>query len=126
MAFLFGPGKRGGPWLGLWLAGWGADTGEMSNPLRALAATPDPKIGFGATNPGGYSNKEMDDLLKKAMTTIDDTQRNSMLAQASRIVMADFGAIPLHFEVTVWAFKKGISYVGQTNQYTRPDRITQK
>ncbi len=109
--------------FGIWLAGWGADTGEMSNPLRALAATPDPKIGFGATNPGGYSNKEMDDLLKKAMTTIDDAQRNSMLAQGSRLVMADFGVIPLHFEVTVWAFKKGINYAGQTNQYTRPDRI---
>jgi peptide/nickel transport system substrate-binding protein len=112
--------------FGIWLAGWGADTGEMSNPLRALVATPDTKIGFGATNPGGYSNKEMDDLLKKAMTTVDDTQRNTMLAQASRIVMADFGAIPLHFEVTTWAFKKGLNYIGQTNQYTRPDRISQK
>jgi peptide/nickel transport system substrate-binding protein len=47
-----------------------------------------------------------------------------MLAQASRIVMADFGVIPLHFEVTTWAFKKGIKYTGQTNQYTRPDRIS--
>jgi peptide/nickel transport system substrate-binding protein len=112
--------------FGIWLAGWGADTGEMSNPLRALAATPDTKIGFGATNPGGYSNKEMDDLLKKALTTVDDKQRNTMLAQGSRLVMADFGVIPLHFELTTWAFKKGINYVGQTNQYTRPDRITQK
>jgi peptide/nickel transport system substrate-binding protein len=110
--------------FGIWLAGWGADTGEMSNPLRALAATPDTKIGFGATNPGGYSNKEMDDLLKKALTTVDDKQRNTLLAQASRIVMADFGVIPLHFEVTTWAFKKGIKYTGQTNQYTRPDRIS--
>jgi len=112
--------------FGIWLAGWGADTGEMSNPLRALAATPDTKIGFGATNPGGYSNKEMDDLLKKAMTTVDDKERNTILAQASRVVMADFGVIPLHFELTTWAFKKSLSYVGQTNQYTRPDRITQK
>jgi peptide/nickel transport system substrate-binding protein len=68
----------------------------------------------------------MDDLLKKALTTVDDTQRNSMLAQGSRMVMADFAAIPLHFEVTTWAFKKGLNYIGQTNQYTRPDRITQK
>ena len=112
--------------FGIWLAGWGADTGEMANPLRALAATPDPKIGFGTTNPGGYSNKEMDDLLKKALATVDDKQRNTMLAQASRVVMADFAVIPLHFEVTVWAFKKGLNYVGQTNQYTRPDKITQK
>lgn len=109
--------------FGIWLAGWGADTGEMANPLRALAATPDPKLGFGTTNPGGYSNKDMDALLIKALTTVDDTQRNAMLAEGSRIVMADFGVIPLHFEVTVWAFKKGLTYVPQTNQYTRPDRI---
>lgn len=119
-------GRRTKREFGMWLAGWGADTGEMSNPLRALAATPDKTIGFGATNPGGYSNKEMDDLLKKALTTVDDKQRNTMLAQASRMVMADFGVIPLHFELTTWAFKKGIDYSGQTNQYTRPDRISQK
>ena len=112
--------------FGIWLAGWGADTGEMANPLRALAATPDAKLGFGTTNPGGYSNKEMDDLLKQALATVDDKKRNETLAHASRVVMADFGVIPLHFEVTVWAFKKGLNYVGQTNQYTRADKITQR
>ena len=112
--------------FGIWLAGWGADTGEMSNPLRALAATPDPKVGFGTTNPGGYSNKEMDALLTKALTTVDDAARNEMLAQGSRMVMADFGVIPLHFEVTTWAFKKGLNYLAQTNQYTRADKITQQ
>ena len=109
--------------FGIWLAGWGADTGEMSNPLRALAATPDPKLGFGTTNPGGYSNKEMDAVLIKALTTVDDKQRNALLQQGSKIVMDDFGVIPLHFEVTVWAFKKGLTYTPQVNQYTRPDRI---
>ena len=109
--------------FGIWLAGWGADTGEMSNPLRALAATPDPKLGFGTTNPGGYSNKEMYAVLIKALTTVDDKQRNALLQQGSKIVMDDFGVIPLHFEVTVWAFKKGLTYTPQVNQYTRPDRI---
>ena len=109
--------------FGIWLAGWSADSGEMSNSLRALAGTPDPKTGFGTTNPGGYSNMEMDALLTKALTTVDDAQRNSMLAQASRMVMDDYGVIPLHFEVTVWAFKKGLTYEPQVNQYTRPDAI---
>ena len=109
--------------FGVWLAGWSADTGEMSNSLRALAGTPDPKTGFGTTNPGGYSNKEMDALLTKALTTVDDAQRNAMLAQASRMVMDDYGVIPLHFEVSVWAFKKGLTYEPQVNQYTRADAI---
>ncbi len=112
--------------FGIWLAGWSADTGEMSNSLRALAGTPDAKTGFGTTNPGGYSNKAMDELLTKALTTVDDTQRNAMLAQASRMTMDDFAVIPLHFEVTVWAFKKGLTYEAQVNQYTRADAIGRK
>src|SRR3712207_9050657 len=34
----------------LYLAGWGADSGEMANSLVALVATPDPKTGMGHTN----------------------------------------------------------------------------
>jgi peptide/nickel transport system substrate-binding protein len=45
----------------LYLAGWGADTGEMSNSLVALVATPDPKTGLGHTNRGRYSNPQLDD-----------------------------------------------------------------
>ena len=112
--------------FGIWLAGWSADTGEMSNSLRALAGTPNPATGFGTTNPGGYSNKAMDELLTKALTTVDDKQRNEMLAQASRIAMDDYGVIPLHFEVTLWAFKKGLTYEAQVNQYTRPDAVGRK
>ena len=65
----------------------------------------------------------MDALLTKALTTVDDAQRNAMLAQASRMVMDDYGVIPLHFEVSVWAFKKGLTYEPQVNQYTRADAI---
>ena len=32
--------------------------------------------------------------------------------------MADHGILPLHFEVTPWAFRKGITYVPRTDQYT--------
>jgi len=112
--------------FGIWLAGWGGETGEMSNPLRTLAATPDPKLGFGTTNPGGYSNKDMDAVLLKALATVDDNARNDLLRQASKIVMDDYGVIPLHFEVTVWAFKKGLTYVPQTNQFTRADLVGRK
>ncbi|MEI8146256.1 MAG: ABC transporter substrate-binding protein, partial [Alphaproteobacteria bacterium] len=109
--------------FGFWLAGWGADTGEMSNPLRALAATPNRDRGTGTTNPGGYSNLAMDALLMRALATVDDNARNILLAQASKIAMDDFGLIPTHFEVSVWAFRRGFSYEAQMNQYTRADKI---
>ena len=51
--------------FGLWLAGWGSDTGEMSSPLKSLMATPNRDKGMGTTNPGGYSNPRMDELLAR-------------------------------------------------------------
>ena len=34
------------------------------------------------------------------------------------MVMEDFGIIPLHYEVTPWAFKKGLAYEPRADQYT--------
>ena len=111
--------------FGFWLSGWAADTAEMSNPLRALAATPDRNRGMGTTNPGGYSNPAMDAKLFEALTVVDDARRNALLAEASRLAMSDFGLIPLHFEVSVWAFKRGLTYTAQMNQYTRAELVLQ-
>ena len=59
--------KRNRREFGIWLAGWGSDTGEMSSPLKSLIATPNRDKGMGTTNPGGYSNAEVDALLEKAL-----------------------------------------------------------
>ncbi|MCZ7658845.1 MAG: ABC transporter substrate-binding protein [Xanthobacteraceae bacterium] len=104
--------------FGFWLAGWGSDTGEMSSPLKSLVATPNRDKGMGTTNPGGYSNPAMDPLLEQALATVDDTRRAALLAEASRTVMADFGALPLHFEMTTWAFRKDLAYTPRADQYT--------
>src|SRR5262249_32609950 len=110
--------------FGFWLAGWGADTGEMSNPLKALLATPNKDKGTGTTNPGGYSNPKLDDLLDRSLGTVDDEKRAAQLAEASRVAMADVGAIPLHFEMTTWAFRKELGYVPRADQYTLATMVT--
>jgi peptide/nickel transport system substrate-binding protein len=102
----------------LYLAGWGADTGEMSNSLIALVVTPDAKTGMGHTNRGRYSNPEVDALVVEAQRTIDDRKREEILRKASKIAMGDFAVIPLHFEITPWAFKKGLTYKARVDQYT--------
>ena len=33
--------------------------------------------------------------------------------------MSDYGIIPLHFEVTPWAFKKDLSYTARASTSTR-------
>ena len=102
----------------MYLAGWGSATGEMSSPLRALIATPNKDKGYGGTNRGRYSNPELDALIDKALATVDDDQREEILQEASQLAMQDFAILPLHFEVTPWAFRKGITYVPRADQYT--------
>jgi peptide/nickel transport system substrate-binding protein len=115
--------KRNRREFGFWLSGWGSDTGEMSSPLTALLATPDKGKGTGTTNPGGYSNPAMDKLLAEAMQTIDEGKRAALLAEASRVAMADFAALPLHFEVTTWALRKGLTYVPRVDQFTQATMV---
>jgi peptide/nickel transport system substrate-binding protein len=102
----------------MYLAGWGADSGEMLNPLVSLVATMNPQTGLGSTNRGRYSNKELDAVIAEASKTIDDAKREELLRKGSKIVMDDYGIIPLHFEVTPWAFRKGLAYKARVDQYT--------
>jgi peptide/nickel transport system substrate-binding protein len=102
----------------VYLAGWGAATGEMSSPLRALVATKNKEKGYGGTNAGRYSNPELDALIDQALATVDDDKREALLQQASQVVIQDYGILPLHYEVTPWAFREGLSFVPRVDQYT--------
>ncbi len=102
----------------MFLSAWGVNTGETSNPLKAIVATYDRNAGMGASNAGRYSNREMDRLLQQALQTMDDAARNALLAEASRIVFEDVAIIPLHHEVSAWAARSGIAYETRNDQYT--------
>jgi peptide/nickel transport system substrate-binding protein len=111
--------KRNKREFGMWLAGWLADTGEMSSPLKSLIATPNKDKGMGPTNPGGYSNRKVDALIEQALATIDDGKRGALLAQASRLAMDDYGLLPLHFEMTTWAMRRDLDYTARADQFTQ-------
>jgi len=101
-----------------YLAGWGTVTGEMSNTLLSLLVTPNKEKGQGTTNRARYSNPAMDKLVLDSGTMMDDAQRAAALAKASEIAMADFAMLPIHFEHSVWAMKKGIHFEGRADQQT--------
>ncbi len=107
-----------------YMAGWGSGTGEASSPLRALVATQNREKGFGGTNRGRYSNPELDALLEQALATVDDAKREKLLQQAMAIAMKDYAILPLHYEMTSWAFRKGISYRPRMDQYTLATGVT--
>jgi peptide/nickel transport system substrate-binding protein len=103
----------------LMLMGWGAETGETSSPLRALIGTFSPEVGMGQANRGRFSNSGVDAMITSAMTNIDDTKRNMMLGAAADRALGELQAIvPVHYEVSSWALRKGLSYTGRSDQYT--------
>lgn len=102
----------------MFLAGWGAASGEMSSPLKSLVATFNPDAGLGVTNAGRYSNEELDRLLAQAMQTIDDDERSQLLQDAQSVALDEWGILPLHYEQTVWALAPGLDYTPRVDQYT--------
>ena len=106
-----------------YLSGWSVMTGEMSNPLIALAMTPDPSLGYGITNWSHYSNHQLDQLIVQAMHTLDVDQRAILLEQASTMLMVDYGLLPILFEMSTWAMKQSIRYDGRADQFTLPQHI---
>jgi peptide/nickel transport system substrate-binding protein len=109
----------------IYLAGWGAETGETSSPLRALIGSFDAKSGMGQANRGRFSDAGVDALIQTAMTNIDDTKRNLMLAAASDKAIGELQAlVPVHYEVSSWAMRKGVAYPGRADQYTLAFEVT--
>jgi peptide/nickel transport system substrate-binding protein len=100
------------------LVGWGADTGEVSSPLRSLLATVNREAGMGGSNRGRYSNPKMDALLAQALGTVDDEKREKLLQEASEVAIGDMGLIPLHYQINVWAMRKGLTYAPRADEYT--------
>src|SRR5262249_43990923 len=94
------------------------ETGEPSSPLKSFLATNNPSKGFGTANRGRYSNPQLDGLLQQALETVDDDKRSLLLQQATEVGIGDVGIIPLHYEVTVWGMRAGLTFEGNTNQYT--------
>lgn len=100
------------------LVGWGAGSGEASSPLKALIHTYDKEAGLGATNRGRHSNPEIDAVIKQALATVNDAERQNLLAKATEMAMENVAIIPTHFQVNTWGAKKGLKYTPRTDEYS--------
>ncbi len=100
------------------LVGWGAGTGEVSSPLRSLLATVSREGGMGASNRGRYSNPQLDEMIARALATVNDTARAKLLADASEAAIADMGLIPLYYQVNLWAHRRTVQYAPRADEYT--------
>ena len=100
------------------LVGWGADTGEVSSPLRSLIATVNKDAGMGGSNRGRFSDPKVDALLAKALATVDDGKRDKLLQETTELAMTDQAIIPLQYQTNVWATRKGYVYAPRADEYT--------
>ena len=119
-------GEGGEPEFSLILVGWGAGSGEASSPLKSLIHTFNSDRGFGSSNRGRHSDPETDALIEEALRTVDDATRQDLLAQATERAIENVGIIPLHFQVSTWATKAGMSHTPRTDAYTLAMGVTKE
>ncbi len=99
------------------LIGNGATTGEYSFPVRAQFATVNRDTGMGASNRARYSNPRLDEVLARAMATVDDAKRELLLQQVGEIGMADQAVVPLFYQNNLFAMRKGLAYTARADGY---------
>lgn len=93
-------------------AGWGGDTGDPNWVLWEHFYSPS------AALQSGYSNKQVDELLEKALRTLDDAEAAKLYKEAQQIVVKDGSWIPLYFQPNIWAKNKRLKGVDN-----RPDEF---
>lgn len=127
-AVFFSRASQGGPdktpEFSFILVGWSADTGENSSAMKPLVATFSRETGMGTSNRGRYSNPAVDKTLVEALATVDDAKRAALLAKATELAMEDVAVIPSHYQVSVWATRKGVKIKPRPSEYTVVSGIT--
>jgi peptide/nickel transport system substrate-binding protein len=91
-----------------YMLGWTPGTYDALDALKALAATRRPGSPDGVFNIGGYSNLQLDELIKNIQVELDTEKRNELIAQALTLLKDDFAYIPLHQQVVVWATRDNV------------------
>jgi peptide/nickel transport system substrate-binding protein len=109
----------------IFLMGFGNTTGDAARGMTAVLATFDKTSGNGANNRGRYSNPKFDELIKEASLATNAKKRDGFLQEAARVAIAqDHGILPLYFQTTTWALRKGLAYETRMDEYTLGNYVT--
>ena len=98
-----------------YMLGWTPGPLDALNMLSNLAATRSEGLVDGLYNNGGYSNPQLDELIKKIQVELDSEKRNELISEALRIVKEDFVYIPLHQQIVVWASRDNVDLAPMGN-----------
>ncbi len=109
----------------IFLMGFGNTTGDAARGMTAVLATYDTAAGLGANNRGRYSNLDFDKFIKLAAATSDAAKRESYLQEAARIAFVkDHAILPLYYQTTTWALRKGLTYEPRMDEYTLANYVS--
>lgn len=98
---------------------WG-NTADAAGGIRAMIACKDKDKGMGPVNWGNYCNPKLDEVTMKAMATMDEGERRGLMAEAAQIVHDDMAIVPLYWQGSTWAARKGIDILPRADEQTRP------
>ena len=89
-----------------YLLGWTPSTYDAHNALyNLMASRKDKRAQF---NLGGYANARVDQLTELILVETDREKRTAYIQEAFKIHAEEFGHIPLHQQVVVWAARNNI------------------
>ena len=87
----------------------GGVAGVSSLPLQR-ATTPDPS--------GGVDQSWVEEVNRWLELMGNKRAAKAKLIEATEIAMQELGIIPLHYQVNIWAMRKGLTYKARTDAYT--------
>jgi len=117
---VFVPARTRGEYI-LTMAGWGSVSGEAGYTMSSIAHTNDKSKGLGAFNVSNVSNPKSDELIAKAMKTLDDAERRKLFEDAMQTVLDDYAIIPVLQLSSVWGVRSDkVDFTPRVDEETLP------
>ena len=101
----------------MYLLGWSPGTFDAEHPVRFLAATPNAEKKLGSWNFGDYSNARVDELLPMIQSEIDDTKRQAMLDETTKILQDEVAYVPMYVQPLVWGTQANIALTQRPDNF---------
>jgi peptide/nickel transport system substrate-binding protein len=100
------------------LGSWGSTTGEGLSFPKSVLATFDRERRTGSANHRRFSSPELDALLQRAETIMDDAAREQAIHAMVRWSAQNVPMFPLVHLTNVWALKRGLTHTPRMDERT--------
>ena len=101
----------------MYLLGWSPGTFDAEHPIRFLASTPNEEKKLGSWNFGGFSNARVDELLPMIQSEIDDSKRQAMLDETTKILQDEVAYVPMYVQPLVWGAKANVDLTQRPDNF---------